>query len=297
MVGLIGLFIVVFASLLVTRVATRMLTLTGLSREVAAFQARSAFSGAGFTSSETETVMNHPVRRRIVSTLVLLGNAGVITALVSVVISFSTVDDSSDALVRLALLAAGLSALWLLSTLGPFDRMLTAAIDRALRRFTHLDPADYLDLLRLGSDWMVGEIDVETDDWLCGAPLASLAIDDEGIVVLGIERESGRWVGAPKGTAVIHPGDVVVLYGPRDAIDRIGRRKNDPAGELDHLTAQVEFTERFLEQQSAEREDPTPAPGARSPGLVIDEAHDAEIEALLDAIDEGAELEDEQDQA
>ena len=64
MLALISLFVVVLASLLVTRVAAVMLTLTGLSAQSARFQARSAFSGAGFTTSESEAITNHPVRRR-----------------------------------------------------------------------------------------------------------------------------------------------------------------------------------------------------------------------------------------
>ena len=89
MLAIASLFIVIFLSLLITRVATVMLTLTGLSDEVAKFQARSAFSGAGFTTSESDAVVNHPVRRRIIMTLVLFGNAGVVTALVSLLLSFS----------------------------------------------------------------------------------------------------------------------------------------------------------------------------------------------------------------
>ncbi|MEL7208515.1 MAG: hypothetical protein AAGK32_09850 [Actinomycetota bacterium] len=53
MVGVITLFVLVMLSLLVTRVASLMLTVTGMSRESARFQARSAFSGVGFTTAES----------------------------------------------------------------------------------------------------------------------------------------------------------------------------------------------------------------------------------------------------
>ena len=39
------------------------LKLNGLSAEVATFQAQSAFSGAGFTTSESEAIVSHPLRR------------------------------------------------------------------------------------------------------------------------------------------------------------------------------------------------------------------------------------------
>lgn len=40
-------------SLLITRIATNALSVTGLSRETARFQARSAFTGVGFTTGRT----------------------------------------------------------------------------------------------------------------------------------------------------------------------------------------------------------------------------------------------------
>ena len=70
MAALISVFIAITLSLLITRIATEALTLTGLSRTSASFQARSAFTGAGFTTAESEAVVKHPVRRRIIIVLV-----------------------------------------------------------------------------------------------------------------------------------------------------------------------------------------------------------------------------------
>ncbi len=86
--AIVSLLVVILLSLLVTRVATIALTLTGLSEEVARFQARSAFTGCGFSTRESEQVVNHPVRRRIMLMLMLLGNAGIVTAVSSLVLAF-----------------------------------------------------------------------------------------------------------------------------------------------------------------------------------------------------------------
>jgi Trk-type K+ transport system membrane component len=82
-------------SILITRVATIALTHTGLTKASAKFQARSAFSGAGFTTSESEMVVNHPVRRKIVMLLILLGNAGLVTAVSSLILTFVRQGDSA----------------------------------------------------------------------------------------------------------------------------------------------------------------------------------------------------------
>ncbi|RME51644.1 MAG: potassium transporter TrkA, partial [Caldilineae bacterium] len=88
MTSLISLLVVVALSVIIARIATVALTLTGLSRDVAQFQARSAFTGAGFTTSESEYVVNHPVRRRIVLWLMFLGNLGIVTAVSSLLLTF-----------------------------------------------------------------------------------------------------------------------------------------------------------------------------------------------------------------
>ena len=94
MTAIISLLIVLTLSLIVTRVAAMALMLTGLSRESARFQARSAFTGVGFTTGEAENVVDHPVRRQIVMLLMLLGNLGigaVVATLMLAVLGFSLV--------------------------------------------------------------------------------------------------------------------------------------------------------------------------------------------------------------
>lgn len=252
MIGLITLFVVVIVSLLVTRVATVMLTLTGLSQESAKFQARSAFSGAGFTTSESEAVVNHPVRRRIIMALVLWGNAGIVTVLGSLFLSFGDLDDSNDAGRRVALLLGGLLALYFISRSRLTDRVLTRTIERLLRRFSDLDTRDYVGLLRLSGDWVVAELEVEQEDWVCDIALEELDLPEEGIVVLGIERRAGLWVGAPSGSTAIHAGDIAVVYGTQDAIDRLDHRSRGAEGELDRLASQVDYTETYLAQQDVD---------------------------------------------
>ena len=52
-------------SLLVTRIASVALVLTGLSQEASRFQARSALACVGYTTHEAELIVNHPVRQLV----------------------------------------------------------------------------------------------------------------------------------------------------------------------------------------------------------------------------------------
>ena len=78
MVPILSLLLVLGISMVLTRVAAVALVHTGLGREAARFQARSAFTGVGFTTSEAEQVVGHPVRRRIVMWLMLVGSVGIV---------------------------------------------------------------------------------------------------------------------------------------------------------------------------------------------------------------------------
>jgi hypothetical protein len=90
MVALLSLLVVLSVSLTIMRVGAVALAMTGVSREAARFQAQSAFLGVGFTTRESEQMLRHPVRRRIIMVLMLLGNAGVVVAISGVVLVFLT---------------------------------------------------------------------------------------------------------------------------------------------------------------------------------------------------------------
>jgi Trk-type K+ transport system membrane component len=73
MIAVFSFLIILTLSLIVTRIAALALSITGLSSTTAQFQARSAFTGVGFTTLESEAILNHPIRRRIIMTLMLAG--------------------------------------------------------------------------------------------------------------------------------------------------------------------------------------------------------------------------------
>ncbi len=62
-VGIVAFLSALMILLVIARVAAMGLTMTGLSKDVARFQSRSALTGGGFTTQESESVLDHPVRR------------------------------------------------------------------------------------------------------------------------------------------------------------------------------------------------------------------------------------------
>lgn len=238
MFAILTVLVVVSLSIFVTKVATIALAHTGLSRESARFQARSAFTGVGFTTSEAEQIVNHPVRRRIVMALMLLGNAGIITILASLILGFvNQTAEGPGWLPKIALLVGGMAGLWALARSPWIDRLMNRLIRNALRRWTALDVADYAALLHLRADFAVGELRVEEGDWMAGSTLAELKLRDEGVNVLGVERADGSYVGTPRGVTELGAGDVLIVYGRSESIVQLDERPNDWLAEREHEKA------------------------------------------------------------
>lgn len=237
MIAVATLIAVVLISLLVTRVATVALTLTGLSLESARFQARSALSGVGFTTSEAESVVNHPVRRRIVMWLMLVGSAGVVTVVGTLFLSFANAD-AAQRDTRIAVLLGGLVALWAASRSRVVDRSLSRLIARGLDRWTDLDARDYAALLHLADRYAVMELAVEPGEWVADKALGELDLRSEGVLVLAISRPDGEYVAVPRFDTRIEVGDTLIAYGPSDRLCELDRRPAGPPGDERHRAAE-----------------------------------------------------------
>lgn len=233
MTAVLLLLVVALVSLLISRVATVALTVTGLTRPVARFQARSALTGAGFTTSESEAVVNHPVRRRIVMGLMLLGNVGLATAIAGVLGGFLRADAGAG-LMRASFLVAGLIGVYLLSQSDAVDRRLSALIARFLTDYTDLEVRDYDRLLHLSGEYSVKETVVEPGSWMDGRPLGSMRLGDEGVTVLGITRPSGVYLPVPDRETAVRGGDSLIVYGHDRAIEGLGRRPAGADGDREH---------------------------------------------------------------
>lgn len=70
---------------------------------MARFQARSAFTTTGFTTPQASLVVTYPERRRVISVLMVLGNAGVVSVMATVVLCYVDFEASVETLAQEAL--------------------------------------------------------------------------------------------------------------------------------------------------------------------------------------------------
>lgn len=237
MYGVILLLVVAMLSLLITRVATIALTATGMARPAARFQARSALSGVGFTTRESEAVVAHPARRRIIMSLMLVGSVGLATSIAGILGGLvGGTPSAGDRVTRGLVLVAGLALVYMASTSHWVDRRLSKVIGRGLARFTDLDVRDYAALLHVAGEYEVKEMLATPEAWITGRTLGELRLRDEGVLVLGIVRGEA-YLGVPDKNTRILAGDTLILYGRDGRFVEMTERQAGADGDRAHQLA------------------------------------------------------------
>lgn len=212
------LVLIVVVSSVIVRLAAFVLELTGMPWEQAKFQALSAFSTTGFTTRESEQVLNHPLRRRVVSTLVVLGNAGIVT-FVGTFAGTIAKDDPMELAVDAVVVLVGLMVVVALMRSEWVTGRVRARVQRWMAGRYDLAPKAE-EMLRLDEGYVLTRIVVEPDSPVCGKQLMKLGLKGWRVQVLAIER-AGHFQPVPRGEDDIFAGDELVIYGPTSAIQKV----------------------------------------------------------------------------
>jgi TrkA family protein len=233
MITTFSLLVIILLSVACVRAGTMALSFTGLSKEVASFQARSAFLGVGFTTSESEKVTGHPVRRRIITTLMTLGYFGLGSGLVSVlaVVTQSTGEEFGQ---KLLVTVTGVIAIIALFGGKVLDPLIERSVMRTLgKRFGSL-VHDYAELLRVDKGYSISNVQVHEEGWMDGRSLRELRLTDEGVIVLNVTRASGVTLATPGPDTVLSEGDHLLCYGLEEDLLELGKRRAGHEGDASH---------------------------------------------------------------
>ena len=206
------LFVILTVSVVAVRVGSVALWMTGLPEHVARFQARSAFTNTGFTTPEASLVVNHPKRRRIISVLMTLGNAGIISLMATIILSYVNFDASVETLAQEALwLALAAVVLWVVGISKWTDRHMTRFIYWCLRDRTRLEAERVESLLLLPNGYQVAAITLR-DGSLVDVLSKSLTAGRQ-MIVLGVLHSDNSYTSAPLEDFPAQATDRVLLYG------------------------------------------------------------------------------------
>ena len=198
-----------------TKLATGALIATGVPPESAAFQARSAFSGAGFTTTEAENVVNHRVRRRIIGTTMFVGSLGTPTLVLTVLVGFVAPGPGSTN-ERALVTISGVLLILMAVFNKPSQRWLQGVGQRYVQR--RLAPAlasEAMDLLVLSDEFAVQAVRFETTPQESVRSLRGLAQAFPDITVLGVRR-GATYFGQPPVDIDLLAGDELIVYAHRN---------------------------------------------------------------------------------
>lgn len=203
------IIVVIFILLaLITEISAIALKLTGLDIHTSRFQALSALTGTGFTTKETELIMQHKNRRYIIMFLMIIGPIGFIGILSTILLTSSRY------------LALPQTFMLLLLTLAMFrftrsKKMMVflhRIIEKQLKKRRYPRKIVFDKVLELGKECGVAELKIDKNSAYKDKTLEQTGIKSKGFIVLAIER-GDQFLTVPKGSDKILIEDVLVVFG------------------------------------------------------------------------------------
>lgn len=224
----------ILVSIIIVHIGAVAFNLTGVEWAQAKFQALSCFSGTGFTTREAEIIVGHTQRRRIAGTLMILGNAGLVTLIATFANSIRT-DSLTEKftlpflhvvfpgyLVPYANFAVIVLAIFLafkIVTNNQISRKATANVRRYLIARNLVRPSSFEELLVAAGDYGISSMEIADSSSLKGLFLKEACLRQQDITVLAIDR-AGQTIANPDGEAKILQGDRLICFGKLENVRR-----------------------------------------------------------------------------
>jgi hypothetical protein len=213
------LLIAILVSFIIVRIGGFALELTGVEPEVARFQALSAFSGTGFTTREAERVVGHRTRRRIVTILIILGNAGTVTIIATLVASFTQVSGYTWFFIRLAIIVGGIFGLYQLIIRSNVGRRIPVWLRRPVMNRILREAPVFEEIFHVEKDWAISLVVIKGSSKSIGQSVSDITAEGD-IDILGIDRID-TYLTRPNREEKIVEGDRLLVYANRKSVKRV----------------------------------------------------------------------------
>jgi len=213
------LLVAILVSFIVVRSGGLALQLTGIEPDVAGFQALSAFSGTGFTTREAERVVGHRTRRRIVTILIILGNAGLVTVIATLVASFTQVSGYTWFFIRLAIIIGGIFGLYQLIIRSKVGHRILDRLRKPLMNVILREAPAVEEIFHAGKDWAISLVVIKRSSKNISLSVADITAGGD-IEILAIERADTDLT-RPNMGEKIESGDRLLVYASRESIKRV----------------------------------------------------------------------------
>lgn len=216
LMNFIYIILLFFVTLFLCELFAILLKITGLDMEKARFQVISIITHTGFTTRESELISQHPIRRKMISYLMLLSYVSQATFFT---LLFSAIKEND--LLYLLLLVGSIFLLLLIilktsNIILKFEPILTKFISKKWMKT--LSSKSLENILYINDEYEVIELIVNTSNPLCNIYLRDLTIDYIKILLIDKGHEI---IPTPNGSDFIEQGDRIVVYGKCGSLNKL----------------------------------------------------------------------------
>ena len=223
------LFIIaLFVSFIVVRLGAIAFELTGQDWSMASFQSLSCFSGTGFTTRESELITGSPQRRRIASTLIILGHAGFVTLIATLANSLRPEMFASSIFnvafpapvqpwVKLGAMIIAIIVIYRIATYTKMDEKLTGFLRSRFIKKELIKRVTFEELVVATGGYGISQIEIFKDNPLIDATLMNSELRNADITVLAIQK-GGEIIPNPPARTQIALGDKLICFGKLESI-------------------------------------------------------------------------------
>jgi len=195
---------------------------TGMERSKARFQALSALTNTGFTTSEAENIVSHPRRRYIVGILIFLGSVGIalflILLFVMLVVGIKPAIPQQSAYL-LVLAAIPAATFLVLYFLGVTDKLATVVV-KWLKRSKYFRPEiSITEIIYKAGEYSLARLTVGKTAPEVGSRISDTSLSKADIRVLAIERED-KVMFNPEARETVRVGDHLIYLGRTEEIKK-----------------------------------------------------------------------------
>ena len=223
--GLIFVLLYLLIVMLVIEISVIAFTLTGLEKEVARYQAISMLTGTGFTTDESQLIIDHPVRRRISMFLILFGAFSL-----AVIISAITNILSDDLrLKELMIISSVLLVIFIIGKTPITKKVFQHRFQYEMKKNLDISELPIKEALFLNEDDVVTDIVIEENSRLDGEKVMDVFEHGHDANLLFIKRGEVN-IREELTEEIIQAGDKLYIYGNRDVIEKLTKEteSDDP---------------------------------------------------------------------
>ncbi|WCK53525.1 TrkA C-terminal domain-containing protein [Aneurinibacillus sp. Ricciae_BoGa-3] len=206
-------FIIVF---IVIEIATVLLILSGLKKDVARFQAISMLTGTGFTTIESELIARHPIRKKIAMFLILFGAF----SLAVIISSLSTILAQHSGIPQLSIIAVVMAVGYFIIRSKPVERYLERHLKSNLQKEYMIHELPIEDVLYISRDDLFIEVVIYMHSPFIGKRGSEIAPKTIDMLILFIKRGE-EFIRNRAYDTQIREGDTLFVYGNKQVIQGI----------------------------------------------------------------------------